>query len=75
MKPFLKIPEGAPFWKYNVKDAVICAPVKTNKFSSSPEAGHLAPGGKESSAVSMEPKCGRIGRRLEALEQKYIEMF
>ena len=40
MKPFLKIPEGAPFWKYNVKDEVITVPVKTYTISENPEAGH-----------------------------------
>ena len=33
MKPFLKIPEGAPFWKYNVKDEVVTVPVKTYTIS------------------------------------------
>ena len=40
MKPFLKIPEGAPFWKYNVKDEVITVPVKSYTISENPEAGH-----------------------------------
>ena len=31
--PYKKEPEGAPFWKYNVKDAVIGKPVKSYKFS------------------------------------------
>ena len=35
-KPFERIPEGAPFWKYNVKDAVITAPVKSYTFSETP---------------------------------------
>ena len=39
-KPYEKVPEGAPFWKYNVKDAVIIAPVKSYKFSENPDNGH-----------------------------------
>ena len=33
IKPFNKIPQGAPFWKYNVKDDVITASVKSFNFS------------------------------------------
>ena len=39
-KGYLKIPEGAPFWKYNVKDEVITAPVRTHKISENPLEGH-----------------------------------
>ena len=40
MKPFLKIPEGASFWKYHVKDDVITVPVKVSKFSENPTHSH-----------------------------------
>ena len=33
IKPFNKIPQGAPFWKYNVKDDVTTTSVKSFNFS------------------------------------------
>ena len=33
MQPLTKVPEGAPFWKYYVKDAVITKPVKSYSIS------------------------------------------
>lgn len=65
-------PEGAPFWKYNVKDEVITVPIKTYKISQNPESGHV---GMITSKQEreMQPKndfkCGRIGKRLEKLKE------
>jgi hypothetical protein len=40
MKPFILEPEGAPFWKYNVKDEIISRPVITHKISENPAHNH-----------------------------------
>ena len=63
--PFKKEPEGAPFWKYNVKDAVINKPVKSYKFSKNPD-GHETEVKKE--IIKQDFSCGRIHKRLEALK-------
>ena len=72
MKPFMKVGEGAPFWKYNVKDEVITAPIKTYQFSRNAQAGHTWTDKFEQK--QHEFKCGRIARRLEALKKKYEDL-
>ena len=75
MKPFLQIPEGAPFWKYNVKDEVVSAPVKAYNFSKNPEnSHHLLVKMAEPKKCLHDFNCGRVKRRLEALKRKYEEL-
>ena len=74
-KPFLKIPEGAPFWKYNVKDEVISAPVKTHKISENPAEGHSQTLKYPKEPETIEDfKCGRISKRLETLKNRYDDL-
>lgn len=40
MKPFVKVGEGAPFWKYNVKDEVITASIRSFNFSRNLETSY-----------------------------------
>ena len=61
MKPYLKVPEGAPFWKYNVKDEVVTAPVKSYNFSRNPEGGHMIQTKTPIPKQSVHDfKCGRV---------------
>ena len=77
-KILLKQPEGAPFWKYNVKDEVITAPIKSYKISENPEAGHVGPVDKNlAKKIDSEQsfKCGRIKNRIEKLKNKYAKLM
>ena len=76
-KPYEKVPEGAPFWKYNVKDAVISVPVKSYKFSQNLDDGHSTviqyPDISDQDKIKSH-KCGRMQRRLDSLMCKYDEL-
>ena len=76
-KPYEKIPEGAPFWKYNVKDAVIVAPVKSYTFSENPAASHNTEiiQMKSDEDKFKEHKCGRMKRRLDQLLHNYDNFY
>ena len=76
MKPYLQIPEGAPFWKYNVKDDVVTVPIKSYNFSKNSEGGHkISTKQTEQQQCLHEISCGRIKRRLEALKYKYEDLY
>lgn len=71
MKQYLKIPEGAPFWKYTVKDDVVKAPVKS--FTISENKAHS----RTELFITKEPEnfsCGRIQKKLEALKNRYEDL-
>ena len=76
MQPLTKVPEGAPFWKYYVKDAVITKPVKSYSISQNPENSHTytAPLPKEAKNIE-DFNCGKIHKRLEALKNKYEDLY
>ena len=77
MQRFLKIPEGAPFWKYNVKDEVVTAPVKAYKISENPALNHNAQYAEPKENEEDEHKhfkCGRLEKRIKALENKYNDL-
>lgn len=69
IKPFLRIPEGAPFWKYTVKDDVITVPVKVSKFSENPASSHTHP--YEITKQLDHFQCGRLDRKIKTLQEKY----
>ena len=79
-KPFIKEPQGAPFWKYNVKDDVIVKPVISYKISQNPAASHenqltqSLPETLKNQNSQEEFTCGRIKKRLEALKDKYEDL-
>ena len=76
MQPLIKVPEGAPFWKYYVKDAVITKPVKSYSISQNPENSHTytAPLPKEATKAE-DFNCGKIHKRLAALKNKYEDLY
>ena len=75
MKPLIKVPEGAPFWKYTVKDDVITRPIISYKINQNPKNSHtyMAPLPKEPTQIE-DFKCGKIHKRLEALKNKYEDL-
>lgn len=58
MKSYVFLPEGAPFWKYTVKDSAVKAPVKGYKISENPSYSRT-----EVISPEKEPthfNCGRL---------------
>ena len=62
MKPFIYMSEGAPFWKYNVKDNITSKPVKTYKISENPALNHNHPYAYTKEAENF--KCGRLHKKI-----------
>ena len=73
MKPFVKVGEGAPFWKYNVKDEVITASIRSFNFSRNLETSYNT-GPDKFEQKQHDYKCNRIARRLETLKKKYEDL-
>ena len=79
-KPFIKEPQGAPFWKYNVKDDIISVPIKSHKISSNPIHSHHGqiivslPETIKNPPCGDDFTCGRIKKRLQRLKDKYVDL-
>ena len=71
-KLITKEPEGAPFWKYHVKDSVVSVPARSFKFSENPAQGHPTKIEKAKEPDQLKDYCcGRISKKLEDLTAKY----
>ena len=65
MEQLIKVPEGAPFWKYYVRDAVLSKPVRSYSISQNPENSHTYTAPQPKEAKNPEDfNCGKIHKRL-----------